>query len=153
MHVQGTARTLFWVVVSVGTALWTGALLLTSFLAGTAHALTPLLPVTAVSGFFFGAAVTLMSVTTSELFGLQYFAANYAVVQIAPMLATFVFPTGIVGRLYDVEAKRQHPAAVGGGNLACVGSACFSHAFGILFALSLAVRNPPERCLSPRFPP
>lgn len=139
---QGTARTFFWVVASIGTAAWTGGLLATTLLAGTKLALAPMLPLTALAGFAFGAAVTLMSVTTSELFGLRFFAANYAIVQIAPMLATFVIPTGIVGRLYDVEAARQNPAAVGGGNLPCVGSACFSLAFTILFALAMVVRSP-----------
>lgn len=114
-------------------------MLATILLAGSPLVLKPMLPLTAAAGFFFGAAVTLMSVTTSELFGLRYFAANYAVIQVAPMLGTFVFPTVIVGQLYDAEAKRQQPGAVGG-DLPCVGSACFARAFGILFALSLVVR-------------
>lgn len=146
--VQGTPRTFFWVAASIGTALWTGALFVVTLLAGSPLALKPMLPLAGSAGFVFGAAVTLMSVTTSELFGLRYFAANYAVVQIAPMLATFVFPTGIVGALYDAEARRQQPGAVGGGDLECVGSACFSRAFGILFALSLAVR-PSTPCHKP----
>eukprot|EP00892_Ulva_mutabilis_P001053 jgi/Ulvmu1/10949/UM007_0128.1 len=137
LHKWGTARTFFWVLASIGTAAWVGAMLAIILLAGSPLALLPMLPLTGAAGFVFGAAVTLMSVTTSELFGLRYFAANYAVVQIAPMLATFVFPTGIVGKLYDAEAARQNPAAVGGGNLPCVGSACFASAFSILFALSL----------------
>lgn len=147
---QGTPRTFFWVAASVGTALWTGALLAVMFLAGSPLALKPMLPLAGIAGFVFGAAVTLMSVTTSELFGLRYFAANYAVVQIAPMLATFVFPTGIVGALYDAEAQRQHPGAVGGSDLECVGGTCFSRAFGILFVLSLAVR-PRTPCHKPTY--
>ena len=73
---QGTPRTFFCVVNAAGTATWTLALLGTVALLPRARlpprwALAPLGPVAGVAGLTFGAAWTLMAVTTSELFGMK----------------------------------------------------------------------------------
>jgi MFS family permease len=97
-----------------------------------------LVPSTIAAGLTFGASWTLMSVTTSELFGLRNFSFNYAAVQLAPILATSVCPQ-VVGWLFDHAARQQHPHHPDG-NVPCTGAACFGASFGMLTALSVVVR-------------
>ena len=73
LGMQGTPRTYFCVVNAACTAVWTLALLLTVWLLPRTHwAVVALVPVSAAAGITFGAAWTLMAVTTSELFGMKY---------------------------------------------------------------------------------
>jgi MFS family permease len=140
---QGTPRTVFCVINAVLTVAWTAALLATTaLLAETPWAYAPLVPITLLAGITFGAAWTLMSVTTSEMFGLKYFSINYATINVAPIVATAVCPNLLVGRLYDREARRQHPD-MHGEDVPCSGAACFRSAFAVLVALSLLVRPRP----------
>jgi hypothetical protein len=71
----------------------------------------------------------------------RYYSVNYATIQLAPMLATALFPNMLVGRLYDREAARQNPG-VHSHNLSCSGGVCFRLAFFVIFALTLLVRCP-----------
>lgn len=139
LSVQGTARTLFCVIVAFLTFLWLLMLALAVLLAHTAIALPLLLPTTIMAGLTFGAYWTLMSVTTSELFGLAYFSVNYSTVLIAPMLASYLGPTLLLGRLYDAAARRQHPHAPNK-DIPCFGMTCFLPAVSILCFLSFLVR-------------
>jgi hypothetical protein len=145
--VQGTPRTVFCIVLAALTATWLLALVLTIAAAGSSYALLPLPIITVAAGFTFGGYWTLMTATTSELFGLKYFSANYATVQIAPILATCLCPNVLVGSLYDVIARRQNPAA-DGGDLPCFGRQCFLPAFLILFGISFLVlsHSPLKEC-------
>lgn len=101
--------------------------------------LIALVPVTVVAGLTFGAAWTLMSVTTSELFGLRHFSKNYAAVQLAPILATLVCPQ-FVGRLFDAAARAQHPDARQK-DILCQGAKCFLPSFCILTGLAVLARS------------
>ena len=138
---QGTARTLFCVVVAVSTLVWLVALDIANLAAGSPLALMLLVPATIAAGLTFGASWTLMSVITSELFGLKNFSFNYSAVQLAPILATSVCPLA-VGKLFDRAAELQHPEQQQG-NIPCTGHACFGAGFGIMTALSAVVRLSP----------
>lgn len=109
-------------------------------LSQTRFSLVALVPINIVAGLTFGASWTLMSVTTSELFGLKHFASNYAAVQLAPILASTICPPFLVGWLFDRAARAQHPHAHHP-DIPCVGPACFGPSFGILTALSVVVRT------------
>jgi hypothetical protein len=147
--VQGTARTLFCVIMAVTTLIWLGLLLIVIDAAGSPFAMVCLLPLTAIAGLTFGASWTLMSVTISELFGLQFFSFNYSAVQLAPILATLLCPSMLVGRLFDREARAQHPD-MAHDDIPCTGPHCFFTAFCILTFLSVLVRPPP--CCKCPFP-
>ena len=135
---QGVARTFSCIVVAIATLLWLSFLAAAIVLAHTPLALPLLLPVTIMAGATFGASWTLMSVTTSEFFGLTHFATNYAAVQMAPMLATCLCPV-LFGRLYDHVARKQHPDATND-DIACSGASCFLPATAIMCLLSVLVR-------------
>jgi MFS family permease len=138
---QGTPRTLFCVVLAAATVGWTATLCAAAAAAGREAALVLLPAVTVAAGLTFGGYWTLMATITSELFGLRFFSSNYAAVQIAPILATCICPTLLVGRMYDATARRQHPSAATD-DLPCAGTACFLPAFTILCGIAVLVRMP-----------
>ena len=136
---QGTARTFFCCLVALATLSWLLAFDFAMLFSQSQFCVAALVPITVCAGFSFGACWTLMSVTTSELFGLKHFSSNYAAVQLAPIMATTICPTLLVGRLYDRAARAQHPHSHHA-DLPCTGRTCFASSFGILTALSVVVR-------------
>ena len=135
--VQGTARTLFCCFIAIGTLAWLLVMDLAISLAGHPLSLAVLIPVTILAGLTFGASWTLMSVTTSELFGLRHFSKNYAAVQLAPILATLLGPQ-LVGNLFDAAARAQHPGSTRR-DLLCQGAQCFLPSFCTLTVLAMLV--------------
>lgn len=146
---QGTPRTLFCVAVATSTLAWLLVLVMNIAFAADPAAPALLLPITAVAGTTFGATWTLMSVVTSELFGLQHFALNYATVQLAPAAAACVCPTLLVGLLYDHAAWSHHSQDNHDHPIQCHGRSCFLPAFLLLTLLAVLVRpvhpSVPER--------
>lgn len=92
-------------------------------------------------GLCFGAQWPLLFAIISELFGLKYYATLYNVGAIASPLGSYFLNVKVAGHLYDQEALKQHAAAGGsledaGGDLKCLGSACFRLTFLIMTMVS-----------------
>ncbi|KAK9831891.1 hypothetical protein WJX81_006335 [Elliptochloris bilobata] len=108
-------------------ALAVGAALLNAF------ATLPLLGLAAfLSGFTFGGFQGVVPAVTSELFGLQHFATNYALTQLGPAAGSSLLATWLAGELY-ARALARH-----GGGTACRGPDCFRTTFLILAGLAAA---------------
>lgn len=140
---QGTARPEFLFITAATTLAWTLAAAGATLAAGNPWATRALYPIILALGLSFGASWTLMATIVSEVFGLRYFATNYALVQLASMAASFVFPSAVVARLYDRAAAAQHPPGAHG-DLSCTGTPCFLWAFLAMAALAVLVRPPPR---------
>ncbi|PRW32873.1 MFS general substrate transporter [Chlorella sorokiniana] len=115
LHSRGTPRTLFMPAVS--------ALLAAAFAALAFVRLPALFPLTALAGFAYGGHWALGPATVSELFGLRHFAANYALMLVAPAVGSVGLAAGLAAWVYERAAQAQGETGT------CLGPACFRATF------------------------
>ncbi|KAK9818432.1 hypothetical protein WJX72_012528 [[Myrmecia] bisecta] len=120
----------YWLPRTVALILLTAIMTLASFL--NAFASLKLLSLGALlTGMAFGGFQGLTPAVTSELFGLQNFATNYALVQLGSALGSTFLATWLAGTMYD-RALERHPSPTG----TCIGTDCFRTTFLIVAGLS-----------------
>jgi MFS family permease len=100
---RGAARPLY---LAATTALVAIASALTAAGAG-AFGTGALALLSACFGFGFGSTWSLVPAVLADVFGLQAFAQNYAVAQLAPALGSYLLASGLTGRMYDAAAREQ----------------------------------------------
>ncbi|KAL4421540.1 hypothetical protein ABPG75_010831 [Micractinium tetrahymenae] len=125
LHTRGTPRLLFLPLVS--------ALMSAASLALAAANLGLLAPAVALVGFAYGGHWALLPTLVSELFGLRRFAANLALVMMAPSVGSVALSMALTIWFYRRALERH-----GGGGHTCVGQDCFRPTFLVLSALGLA---------------
>lgn len=75
-----------------------------------------------------------VQVLTSELFGLQHFASNHALMHLAPTIGGLLFSATLAGNLYSVQGRAHNdpPGSCFGGDCyrcgACSSCLCLSYA-------------------------
>lgn len=82
-----------------------------------------------LTGFAFGGMQGIAPAITSELFGLENFATNYAIIQAGPALGSYSMATVLAGAMYSWAMDHDHQH----GNF-CSGPTCFRYTF-LLVAL------------------
>lgn len=116
LHVHGTPRTKW--LVAVITCLT--ATVLSAAAASRPvhlHILAPAL------GACYGGMFTLIPAIAADIFGLRHFAANYAGLQTACAIGSYVFPTQLAGWFYQKAAMHHEDEGM------CIGRDCFGPAF------------------------
>jgi MFS family permease len=127
MKVSSVPRTASMVVLA---AMSAGAAVLNGF------ADTQLLNLSSfLSGFAFGGMQGITPAITSELFGLQNFATNYAIVQMGPALGSYTMATELAAAMYNRVMAGQPHHGKHGGDGACHGPYCFRWTFLMVAAL------------------
>ncbi|XP_022152845.1 uncharacterized protein LOC111020469 [Momordica charantia] len=89
-----------------------------------------------VVGFGFGAQVPMVFAIISELFGLKRYATLFNFGQLSVPIGSYILNVDIIGKLYDMEARKQGTTKNGKG-LTCTGHECFSTSFTILATVTL----------------
>ncbi|KAK9806691.1 hypothetical protein WJX73_008884 [Symbiochloris irregularis] len=120
LHRYGTARTLFPMILAIGTSV-------VDFSVAFGPT-TTLLPLAAAGGLFFGAQWPLMPTLTAEVFGNRHFCANQSVPQAATAVGALLFANQLAGRIYQAHVPAHETT--------CRGDACFRLTFIILGALT-----------------
>lgn len=85
-----------------------------------------------LTGFAFGGMQGITPAITSELFGLENFATNYAIIQAGPAVGSYTMATALAGAIYQWSMEHDHEQ----GNF-CTGPTCFRYTFLIVAALCL----------------
>jgi MFS family permease len=104
---RGTARPFY---LAATTGLVAAASALTAMGAGAAGT-GALALLSACFGFGFGSTWSLVPAVLADVFGLQAFAQNYAVAQLAPAAGSFLAGS-TVGKFYDATAREQQQQAL-----------------------------------------
>jgi hypothetical protein len=82
-----------------------------------------------LAGFAFGGMQGITPAITSELFGLQNFATNYAIIQMGPALGSYLMATKLAAAMYNYVMRQQGHANM------CRGPSCFRWTFLVVAAL------------------
>ncbi|PON49028.1 Major facilitator [Parasponia andersonii] len=94
-----------------------------------------------ISGFCYGAQLSLLFAIISELFGLKYYSTLYNVGALSSPLGSYILNVRVAGRLYDKEALKQMEALglvrKAGQELTCNGGKCYRTAFIVITAVTL----------------
>lgn len=94
-----------------------------------------------ITGFCYGAQLSLLFTIISELFGLKYYSTLYNVGALSSPLGSFIFNVKLAGHLYDREALKQMEALglvrKPGQELTCNGGRCYRTAFMVITAVTL----------------
>ncbi|CAK0743532.1 hypothetical protein CVIRNUC_001477 [Coccomyxa viridis] len=125
LHARGTPRTIFAPVASAMTCV---VALLSAF-----TNLRWLLGCAITFGFVFGWHWSLMPVLTSELFGLQHFASNHALMHLAPTIGGLLMSATLAGNVYSSRG-RAHNDPMG----SCFGGDCYRASFLVIAGIAAA---------------
>ncbi|EXB75888.1 hypothetical protein L484_022565 [Morus notabilis] len=94
-----------------------------------------------ITGFCYGAQLSLLFVIISELFGLKYYSTLYNVGALSSPLGSYIFNVKVAGHLYDKEARKQMEALglvrKAGQELTCNGGRCYKMAFLVITVATL----------------
>mmetsp|Transcript_14199 Transcript_14199/g.42879 ORF Transcript_14199/g.42879 Transcript_14199/m.42879 type:complete len:728 (-) Transcript_14199:369-2552(-) len=85
-----------------------------------------------LAGFAFGGMQGITPAITSELFGLENFATNYAIIQAGPAIGSYAMATSLAGAMYNWVMDHYHQK----GHF-CRGPLCFRYTFLIVAALAV----------------
>ncbi|XP_023521326.1 protein NUCLEAR FUSION DEFECTIVE 4-like [Cucurbita pepo subsp. pepo] len=89
-----------------------------------------------IIGFGFGAQNPMLFAVISEMFGLKRYSTLFNCGLLAAPFGSYILNVDVVGKLYDMEALREHKQIAGKG-LTCTGAHCFGGSFTILAATTL----------------